>query len=73
MKKLFASLVLFSMITGCSSDNDSESSPKKIENPVDTYMDYNKNVMSKPQEVQQQMDKMMQQREKQLQEAENNY
>ncbi len=56
---------------GCSSDNDSgDASSTKIENPVETYNDYNKNIMNKPQEVQEQMDKMMQQRQEQLKKAE---
>lgn len=57
-------------VYGCSSDNDAEAKSEKIENPVDTYMEYNKNVMSKPQEVQQQLDKAMQQRQEQLKQAE---
>lgn len=73
MKRLvlvFAILLGF----GCSSDNDSgEASAKKIENPVKTYVDYNKNMMNKPQEVQEQMDKMMQQRQEQLKKAEEQY
>lgn len=73
MKRLvlvFAILLGF----GCSSDNDSgEASSPKIENPVKTYVDYNKNIMNKPQEVQEQMDKMMQQRQEQLKKAEEQY
>ncbi len=73
MKKL-ALVCIVLLGFGCSSDNDSgENSSAKIENPVKTYVDYNKNMMNKPQEVQEQMDKMMQQRQEQLKKAEEQY
>ncbi|THB72140.1 MAG: hypothetical protein D6B28_06190 [Gammaproteobacteria bacterium] len=68
---LILAVALFASV-GCSSDSNSDNKPEKNENPVDTYMDYNKNVMKKPQQVQQQMDKIMQQRQEQLEKAEDN-
>ncbi len=73
MKK-FIVVVTVLLGFGCSSDNDSgDTSSPKNENPVKTYVDYNKNIMNKPQEVQEQMDKMMQQRQEQLKKAEEQY
>ncbi len=74
MKNLFIFSILLSVFCfGCSSDNATDDDNNKIENPVDTYMDYNKNVMSKPQQVQDEMDKIMQQRQDQLKQAEEQY
>ena len=71
--KVLALMICLLFVCSCSSDNNSEKDNSKIENPVDTYMEYNKNVMSKPQQVKDEMDKIMQKKQEQLKQMEEQY